>query len=47
MALIRDAATGQILSFARGGRATIWSRATDLDVTFSDGALTRGGRLRP
>ena len=37
MALVRDAATGDILSFARGGSATIWTRGRQFDVTFSDG----------
>ncbi len=37
MALVRDAATGDILSFARGGAATIWTRGRQFDVTFSDG----------
>jgi hypothetical protein len=47
MALVRDAATGQILSFARGGQATIWTRAAALDVTFSDGIQARSARLTP
>jgi hypothetical protein len=37
MALIRDRRTGEILSFARGGAATIRSQAADLDVILSDG----------
>ncbi len=37
MALVRDAATGEILSFARGGAATLWTKSRRFDVTFSDG----------
>lgn len=40
MALVRDPTTGQVLSFARGGRALIWTRAAALDLTFSDGVRT-------
>lgn len=37
MAMVRDARTGQVLSFARGGAARVETGARDLDVTFSDG----------
>ena len=37
MAMVRDAVTGEILSFARGGAATLWTRSRQFDVTFSDG----------
>ena len=37
MALVRDARTGQVLSFARGGAARVETGARNLDVTFSDG----------
>lgn len=37
MAMIRDAVTGQVLSFARGGSATVWTGSQRFDVTFSDG----------
>jgi hypothetical protein len=37
MALVRDAATGDILSFARGGDVALAGDAAALDVTFSDG----------
>jgi hypothetical protein len=37
MALIRDARTGQVLSFARGGAARIAAPGTDLVVTVSNG----------
>lgn len=41
MALVRDAATGEILSFARGGDVSLASGAAGLDVTFSDGVRSR------
>jgi hypothetical protein len=47
MALIRDAGSGQILSFARGGQAVVWTQAAALDVTFSDGTRSVAARLRP
>ncbi len=37
MAMIRDAETGQVISFARGGAATVWTGGRRFDVTFSDG----------
>jgi len=37
MAMVRDARTGQVLSFARGGAARVETGARELDVTFSDG----------
>ena len=37
MALVRDASTGEILSFARGGSVNLWSNAGQLDVQLSDG----------
>lgn len=37
MAMVRDAATGEILSFARGGSAVVWTGSRRFDVTFSDG----------
>jgi hypothetical protein len=36
MVMVRDARTGEILSFARGGSATVLTRSTDLDIAFSD-----------
>ncbi|HEX5818046.1 MAG TPA: hypothetical protein VFY20_04165 [Gemmatimonadales bacterium] len=44
MALVRDAATGEILSFARGGDAALVSGAASLDLTFSDGVQSRQER---
>ncbi|MFN0178635.1 MAG: hypothetical protein ACKVZ0_07510 [Gemmatimonadales bacterium] len=46
MALVRDAATGEILSFARGGSATIWSPGRAFDVTFSDGVRSIARRIQ-
>lgn len=37
MALIRDPTTGQVLSFARGGRIDIAVPSRELDITFSNG----------
>ncbi len=37
VAMVRDAVTGEILSFARGGSAAIWTASRRFDVTFSDG----------
>ena len=55
MLLVRDPATGQVLSFARGGKAELVTDRTDLDVQLSNGiagrsvhgggaAVRRGGR---
>ncbi len=46
MALVRDPATGQILSFARGGRLDIAVPGQELDVTFSDGVNSTRQRIR-
>ncbi len=40
--LVRDAASGAILTFARGGRAEVTTTASRLDLTLSDGV--RSGR---
>ncbi len=36
-AIVRDAATGEILSFARNGQVVVSARGTSLNVTLSDG----------
>lgn len=41
MVLVRDPVTGQILSFARGGRALVATTRRSLDVSTSDGVTTR------
>lgn len=47
MALVRDAATGEILTFARNGDATFAVSGRDLDITFSDGVRSRQERVTP
>lgn len=37
MVMVRDAATGQVLSFARGGAARLWTDGATFDLQFSDG----------
>jgi len=46
LAVIRDAATGQILSLARGGSVTLDGAVGSLDVTLSDRARSRAEHLR-
>lgn len=41
MVLVRDVATGRILSFARGGSVRLPAGAISLDATFSDGTRSR------
>jgi len=45
--LVRDAASGQVLSFARGGVARIWSRAQDFELQFPNGTrpISRASRV--
>jgi len=45
-ALVRDAATGQVLAFARGGVATIVTAAAMLDVVLSDGVRSSSVRVQ-
>jgi hypothetical protein len=47
MVMVKDAATGQVLSFARGGAARLWARGGDFQLTFSDGvkSVTRAARV--
>jgi hypothetical protein len=45
MVLVRDPATGQILSFARGGDATIRTFARELDLVYSDGVRSSRARV--
>jgi hypothetical protein len=37
LVVVRDAKTGEVLSFARGGTATVETAASDLELTLSDG----------
>lgn len=46
MAMVRDATTGEVLSFARGGRIRVYDRAAGVTVTFSDGVQAVARRLR-
>lgn len=46
MALVRDPATGEILSFARDGGAALRTRSPQLEVLFSDGVRTTRSTLR-
>jgi hypothetical protein len=46
MALVRDAHTGRILSFARGGFVRLGAPATDLIVTVSNGVRSTTERVR-
>jgi hypothetical protein len=45
MALIRAAATGEILSFARGGAIDLWSSGRSFDLQLSDGVRTTTRRV--
>ena len=47
MALVRDAATGDILSFARHGDASIAVSGRALDITWSDGVRSWQERVTP
>lgn len=47
IALIRDARTGHILSFARGGDVDIRTASDDLEITLSDGVKSTKSRIRP
>jgi hypothetical protein len=44
--MVRDPSTGEVLSFARNGAATIWTRARELELTFSDGVRSIVQTLR-
>jgi Rieske Fe-S protein len=46
MALVRDPSTGEILSFARGGRVSLMVSPPEIEVIFSDGLRNRGRVLR-
>lgn len=47
MVMVRDGRSGQVLSFARGGTARLWTTATDFQLHFSDGirSSSRPARL--
>jgi hypothetical protein len=46
MALVRDATTGRIVSFARGGEVRLPAVGPDLEVSFSNGVRSHARRLR-
>ncbi len=46
LAVVRDARTGEILSFARGGVADVRTDAPELELLFSDGVRTSSQRVR-
>jgi hypothetical protein len=47
MVMVRDADTGDILSFARSGSARLWARGSNFILSFSDGvkSVTRPARI--
>ena len=47
MVMVRDAVTHQVLSFARGGTARLWTRSGSFDLVYSDGvrSVARQGRV--
>jgi hypothetical protein len=45
MILVRDAASGQILSFARAGQAEVWTNRPELALTLSDRVQSREVRV--
>jgi CARDB len=45
MILVRDAASGEILSFARGGQAEVWTRRPELALTLSNRIQSREVRV--
>lgn len=45
MVMVRDAETGLVLSFARGGEARIAASAAELELTFSDGVRSASRRV--
>ena len=44
--MVRNARTGEILSFARGGEAFLAGAASDIELTVSDGVRSARSRLR-
>jgi hypothetical protein len=46
LVVVRDPRTGDILSFARGGRAAVGTDATEVELLFSDGVRTTSQRVR-
>ncbi len=46
MVVVRDAETGQVLSFARGGNAAIATRKANVELTYTDGVRSTSTRVR-
>ena len=46
MVVVRDADSGEILSFARGGNAAVATRKANLELTYSDGVRSAKARVR-
>ncbi|HEX2249073.1 MAG TPA: hypothetical protein VHH32_01915 [Gemmatimonadales bacterium] len=44
MVIVRDPHTREVLSFARGGRARVWSQQTELELELSDGVRSQAIR---
>jgi hypothetical protein len=45
--MIRDARTGRVLSFSRGGVVDLRTASDDIEVTLSDGVRNTRTRIRP
>ena len=45
MLIVRDPDTGEVLSFARGGNARVWTGKSAVDLEVSDGVLSHRERL--
>ena len=45
MVMVRDAGTGEVLSFARGGSVDVVTRNRQVDLVFSDGVQSRAKRV--
>jgi hypothetical protein len=45
MVMVRDAETGEVLSFARGGRVEVMSHKREVDLVLSDGVRSRVKRV--
>jgi hypothetical protein len=45
MIMVRDPDTGEVLSFARGGKARVWTTKRSLDLVASDGVQSKAKRV--
>jgi hypothetical protein len=45
MIMVRDPDTGEVLSFARGGKARVWTTKRSLDLVASDGVQSKAQRV--